>query len=135
MTYVLDTNAVSALMRGDAHAVHRLASLSPADVFVPQPVIAEIEYGLQRLPASKRRSSLRARFDLVSGALQRIAWTDEVSHAYGQIKSTLEKRGERLEDFDVAIAAHARAAAATLVTANVGHMLRVPGLRVERWGR
>ena len=35
--------------------------------------------------------------------------------------------------FDAAIAAHALALEATLVTANVDHMIRVPGLRVEDW--
>jgi len=43
MTYVLDTNAVSALMKADAHVVMRLTQTTPETVFVPQPVIAEIE--------------------------------------------------------------------------------------------
>jgi tRNA(fMet)-specific endonuclease VapC len=51
----------------------------------------------------------------------------------GRIKATLERRGTRIEDFDAAIAAHALALDATLVTANVDHMIRVPGLIVEDW--
>ena len=47
----------------------------------------------------------------------------------------LERRGTRIEDFDAAIAAHALALDATLVTADLDHMIRVPGLRVEDWGR
>ena len=39
----------------------------------------------------------------------------------------------RVEDFDAAIAAHALAIGATLVTADVDHMNRVPGLKVENW--
>jgi tRNA(fMet)-specific endonuclease VapC len=54
---------------------------------------------------------------------------------FGRIKATLERRGTRIEDFDAAIAAHALALDATLVTANIGHMIRVPGLRVEDWNR
>jgi hypothetical protein len=46
-----------------------------------------------------------------------------VSHAYGRIKATLERRGTRrdtrIEDFDAAIAAHAVAFGSTLVTANL----------------
>ena len=52
---------------------------------------------------------------------------------YGRIKATLERRGTRIEDFDAAIAAHALARGATLVTSNLSHMTRVPGLRVEDW--
>lgn len=133
MTYILDTNAVSALMRGDEAVVTRLAAHSPADVAVPQPVVAEIAYGLERLPRSRRRRLLQARFDLVCSEIPRTAWTDAVSQAYGRIKATLERRGTRIEDFDAAIAAHALAVGATLVTANLEHMARVPGLKVEDW--
>ena len=131
--YILDTNAVSALMKGAAAVVERLAATAPADVAVPQPVLAEIVFGIDRLPRSKRRAALQSRFDLISAELPRAEWTDVVSEMFGRIKATLERRGTRIEDFDAAIAAHALALDATLVTANVGHMVRVPGLRVEDW--
>ncbi len=133
MTYILDTNVVSALMKGDEAVVKRLASHVPADVAIPQPVIAEIAYGIERLPRSRRQRLLQARFDLVCSEIPRTAWTDAVSHAYGRIKATLERRGMRIEDFDAAIAAHALALGSTLVTTNVEHMARVPGLKVESW--
>lgn len=133
MKCVLDTNAVSALMKGAPAAVARLARTSPADVSVPQPVLAEIAYGIERLPRSKRRKQLQERFDLVKVGIPPAEWSDAVSEAFGRIKSTLEARGQRIEDFDAAIAAHAVAAGATLITVNMGHMVRVPGLRVEDW--
>ena len=135
MTYVLDTNAISALMKGTPAVVERLAATTPADVAIPQPVLAEIAFGIERLPRSKRRTSLQARFDLVSAELPRAEWTDAVSRALGRIKATLERRGTIIEDFDAAIAAHALSLEATLVTANLDHMIRVPGLRVEDWSQ
>jgi tRNA(fMet)-specific endonuclease VapC len=133
VTYVLDTNAISALMRGTPAVVERLAATAPADVAVPQPVLAEIAFGIERLPRSKRRALLQARLDLVSAELPRAEWNDAVSQVFGRIKAALERRGTRIEDFDAAIAAHALALGATLVTADVTHMVRVPGLRVENW--
>jgi tRNA(fMet)-specific endonuclease VapC len=133
VTYILDTNAVSALMKGDLTVVERLAATAPADVAIPQPVLAEIAFGLERLPRSKRRSALQARFDLVCAEIPRAAWTDDVSRTYGRVKATLERQGARIEDFDAAIAAHALALDATLVTANVDHMARIPSLRIENW--
>jgi tRNA(fMet)-specific endonuclease VapC len=56
-----------------------------------------------------------------------------VSAAFATIKATLERRGERIEDFDAAVAAHAIAEGAVLVTANLKHMARVPELEVEDW--
>ena len=131
--WLLDTNAVSALMKGNAAMIDRLAAASPTDVAVPQPVLAEIAYGIERLPRSKRRTLLEARFNLLSAELMRAEWTDDVLRAYGRVKTALEKRGTPIEDFDAAIAAHALATGATLVTADRAHMTRIPGLRVEDW--
>ena len=133
MKYVLDTNAVSALMRGDAGVVQRLRKTSKSAVMLPQPVIAEIAYGIERLPRSKRRQMLQMRFEWILQELPRVAWTDEVSLRFGSVKSALERRGERIEDIDAAIAAHALAEEAVLVTANVRHLARVPGLKIEDW--
>jgi tRNA(fMet)-specific endonuclease VapC len=120
-------------MKGEASVVERLAAIAPADVAIPQPVLAEIAFGLERLPRSKRRAALQARFDLVCVEIPRAEWTDAVSQTYGRVKATLERRGTRIEDFDAAIAAHALAVDATLVTANLDHMIRVPALRIEDW--
>ena len=133
MKYVLDTNAVSALMKGEAAVIRRLEQVARSEVAVPQPVFAEIAYGIQRLPRSKRRDALQGRFDLVRSEIAGALWSDVVSDAFGSIKATLERRGERIEDFDVAVAAHAVAVGAVLVTANVKHMVRIAGVELEDW--
>jgi tRNA(fMet)-specific endonuclease VapC len=69
----------------------------------------------------------------VRSELARSEWTDEISECFGRIKAALEKGGRPIEDFDIAIAAHALATGAVLVTANLDHMARVPGLQVEDW--
>lgn len=133
MKYVLDTNTVSFLMRGDRAVTRRLVSRSRTDVLLPPPAIAEIEYGLARLPQSARRKRLRRRFDVMLAELGRVEWTDGVSRAFGEIKAGLERRGVRLEDFDVALAAHALAWGATLVTDNESDLGRIQGLLLENW--
>lgn len=131
--HVLDTNAVSALMRGDQRVIDRLRQLDRSEVAVPQPVLAEIAYGLARLPRSRRRAELERRAEAIRLEIPRAEWTDAVSAAFGTIKAALERAGKRIEDFDAAIAAHALAVRGTLVTADVEHMIRVPGLTVEDW--
>jgi tRNA(fMet)-specific endonuclease VapC len=135
MRFVLDTNTFSALMRGDPPMVGRIAQIPPEDVAVPQPVIAEIAYGIARLPSSRRRDWLMERFAQVASELPRAIWSDDVSHAYGRLKAALERRGRRIEDFDAAIAAHALAAGAVLVTTDTAHMTRIEGLRIEDWSQ
>jgi len=131
--YVLDTNTISFLMRGEPSVARQLGTRSRSEVVLPQAAICEIEYGLARLPRSARHRKLRGMFDRICAELGRAEWTDRVSRAFGETKASLERRGSRLEDFDVAVAAHALALAATLVTDNVSDMERIPGLKLENW--
>jgi tRNA(fMet)-specific endonuclease VapC len=65
--------------------------------------------------------------------LARPVWSDEVSRCFGDVKADLERRGERVDDFDIAIAAHAMAHDAAVVTRNTRHFVRIRSLRVEDW--
>jgi tRNA(fMet)-specific endonuclease VapC len=135
MKYVLDTNSVSALLKGEPTSVAHLKNVKPSSVAVPQPVIAEIRFGLERLPNSKRKAHLSQRWALFERHLPRVTWTDEVSRTFGVIKATLQRGGNALEDFDIAIAAHALANDAILVTSDASHMSRIRGLKWEDWIR
>jgi tRNA(fMet)-specific endonuclease VapC len=133
LIWLLDTNAFSALMGGAPEVVRRARSKSPASLLVPQPVLAEVAYGIARLPRSRRKTRFERLFARVRAELRRVEWTDDVSLRFGRIKANLERRGLGIEDFDVAIAAHAMAADATLVTANAKHFARIDGLTIEDW--
>ena len=133
MTFLLDTNTLSFLMRGEPAVRDELTARARTDVFLCQPVVAEIEYGLARLPRSARRNRLRRRFDIFLRELVRVTSTDEVSRSFGAIKADLERGGLRIEDLDVAVAAHTVTLDATLVTDNTDHMRRVKGLKLENW--
>lgn len=133
MRYVLDTNVVAALMRGDEKVVARLERTSRALVSVPEPAWAEIAYGIARLPHSRKRERLVSRLGFLRGELATAEWTSSVSDAFGELKAGLERRGLRIEDFDVAMAAHALAEGAILVTSNLKHLGRIREIEVEEW--
>jgi tRNA(fMet)-specific endonuclease VapC len=52
---------------------------------------------------------------------------------YGFVRRELEVKGLVIGAMDLLIAAHALALDATLVSNNVAHFSRVPGLKVENW--
>lgn len=52
---------------------------------------------------------------------------------YGRIRAQLEQQGNRLEDMDLLIAATALANDYTLVSHNIRHFSRIPGLKLEDW--
>jgi tRNA(fMet)-specific endonuclease VapC len=128
---VLDTNTVSALMKGDATVAARMATTPRADVGITQVTVAEIEFGLRYLPASKRRRLLQEQWEVVGPELIRLPWDDQVSRAFGERKPRLERAGSRMSDFDLAIAAHAIAHGAIVVTADEGFDRL--GIRRENW--
>ena len=75
------------------------------------------------------------RAPLLRAELESPPWTWEVSRAFGSLEASLESQGERLDDLDVAIAAHAFALGSALAPANVKHLRRIAELIVEDWTR
>lgn len=116
-------------MKGEEAATTRLTRCRRDQVFIPQPVVAEVACGLARMPESKRKRNLVQRLQWILKNIQRIAWTDEVSEHFVRAKSQFLARDTTLEDFDLAVAAHGH----ILVSENERHMSRIPNLRLESW--
>ncbi len=57
----------------------------------------------------------------------------DAARMYGEVRSTLEKKGTPIGPYDTQIAAQALALDVTLVTNNLREFRRVPKLRVESW--
>ena len=132
--FVLDTNILSALMCREPKALERAAACRPANLIVVSPVAAEITYGIERLRRNtKRRALLEREYQRLREILGWADWDERAAAAFGRIKAQLEKSGQPLEDWDVAIAAAAEALEATVVTRNQKHLGRVRGLQLETW--
>ena len=130
MRYLLDTNAVSQLIRRpDGQVARRVAELEPDSFAVNVIVAAELRYG------AERRGSLRLtrQLEAVLSAIDVLPLEEPVDRHYGEIRSELERSGRPIGFNDLLIAAHARALGLTLVTNNVGEFRRVRGLSFEDW--
>jgi len=92
---------------------------------------AEICYGLARHPAGQR---LRAVYDQrVLPALDILEFDAASAEVYGDLRATLEARGQRLGEADLMIAAVALRNDLALVSGNTRHFRRVPGLTLVNW--
>jgi tRNA(fMet)-specific endonuclease VapC len=118
-------------MKGEPSVAARIAESAREEVGISQITVAEIEFGLHCLPASKRRTQLRGQWAAIGSELLRLSWDDRVSRAFGEQKARLERSGDRISDFDLAVAAHAIALDLVVVTADRGFE-RV-GVRRENW--
>ncbi len=128
---LLDTNAVSDLMRDHQQLKTRVANHSGL-ITTSVVVWGEIRYGLERLPAGKKRTDLEARAQPIQGALPGEPVTLQVGEEYGRLKASLDRMGANLQDNDVWIAATARTQGAILVTRDQSFK-QIPGLQVEDW--
>ena len=60
---------------------------------------------------------------------------ERAADEYGRVRSELERQGIGIGVADELIASHALSLSAIIVTDNVRHFERVPGLEVQNWLR
>lgn len=135
-TYMLETNICSFIMREQPEAVlKRLEQtvLRNHRIVVSAITYAEMRFGAVGKKASPRHAKLVdafcARLDAV------LAWDRAAVDATTEIKVALAAAGTPIGPNDTAIAGHAIAAGAILVTNNTREFARVPGLELEDWSR
>ncbi len=134
MSYLLDTNAVIALLKDEPVIFRkrlRRAVAKGASVAVSSIVLYELWYGVAR-SARRRENAERLRVFL-SGGISVTAFAEEDARTAGELRATLEAVGTPIGPYDLLIAAQAVRTGATVVTANVAEFARVPGLDWQDW--
>jgi tRNA(fMet)-specific endonuclease VapC len=132
--FALDTSAFSAAMRKEPGLLDFLRKLQPGNVTTVPPVVAEIQYGLERIDTSSRQFQLlNAEKDKWLSVINVLEWTSEASIYFGQIKADLERRGQMIDDFDIAIAAIALAHDCGVITGHIRHFERIENLITQSW--
>jgi tRNA(fMet)-specific endonuclease VapC len=131
MLHMLDTDTASYLIKRRTPALGaKLAAIPPSSVCVSVVTRAELQYGLKRLSAEHRLHVGVHRFLSIVPSLP---WDAEAADAYADIRHQFVSTGQPIGEMDMMIAAHSRAARAVLVTNNVRHYERVPGLVLANW--
>ena len=130
MLYLLDTNIISDLIRNPGgKAAIRIGEVGDRNICTSVIVAAELRYGCEK-SGSKRL--LKAVEDLLA-EISLLPFDIPADAEYAAIRCRLEAAGKPIGGNDLLIAAHARAAGATIVTANVDEFGRIPDLKVENW--
>ncbi|MEH6003451.1 PIN domain-containing protein [Klebsiella pneumoniae] len=133
-TYMLDTNICSYIMREQPEAL--LKRLEQAVLRRHRIVVSAITYAEMRFGAIGKRASPR-HVQLVDAFCARLdailAWDRAAVDATTEVKATLAAAGTPIGPNDTAIAGHAIAAGAILVTNNTREFERVAGLTFEDW--
>ncbi|EAO9705495.1 type II toxin-antitoxin system VapC family toxin [Salmonella enterica subsp. enterica serovar London] len=133
-TYMLDTCICSFIMREQPEAVlKRLEQtvLRRHRIVVSAITYAEMRFGCTGKKASPRHAQLVDAFCSRLDAV--LAWDRAAVDATTEIRAVLAAVGTPIGSNDAAIAGHAIASGAILVTNNVREFERVPGLQYEDW--
>ena len=130
---ILDTNVLSAMVqpRPDEDVVAWLDKQARSSMWITSVTIFEIQFGLQILPAGKKRSLLTRAFEsvLTDDIGGRVAPFDTTAAEHSaELMASRHKKGRPVELRDTMIAGIALACHATLATRNVSHFedLSVP---------
>ncbi|MDR0283434.1 MAG: hypothetical protein LBI33_00865 [Propionibacteriaceae bacterium] len=130
--YMLDTNTCSFAMRGQLAVLRRLKTAArSAPVAISAMVYSELVDGTLGPRASPRLPPLLA--DLLACLNDIIPWDKAAADRTAFVRATLRKAGTPIGHTDSAIAGHALALDAVLVTNNTREFARVPGLAIEDW--
>jgi predicted nucleic acid-binding protein len=131
MAYLFDTDAISEVLkpRPAAGYVRWLAAIPRDEQFTSAVVMGELYKGAFRSSAAARHlENVEKR---VLPAVTVLSYDVAAARVYGQIRAHLESTGRPLADADLQIAATALHHDLELVTGNVKHFKRVPGLRIS----
>ncbi|MCB1052230.1 MAG: type II toxin-antitoxin system VapC family toxin [Acidobacteria bacterium] len=127
--YLLDTNTVSLLIRGNANMAKRIQSIPMAQLSISSITMGELYFGLAKRPQAEQLQRAVMEF------LKRVtvfAWDELAAKVYGSLRAELQKTGKVLAPLDMLIAAHAKALNAILVS-NDQAFNQVAQLQVEDW--
>ena len=128
---LLDTDTCIWLLRGDARVIEHRARILD-EVATTWITASALFYGAAR----SRHPDDSAASVLELLTTMPVLELDAVSaRIFGEAKALLERRGERLDDSDLLIGAIAATHGAVLVTGNVRHFSRIPGVTLENWLR
>jgi len=133
MMYLLDTNILSELIkkRPNPNFIARLRTENSKTLCTSSICVFELRLG----------SALRDDFptfwqriaDEILSGISILHFGEDEALIAGDILAQLQKTGQKIGLEDTYIAATALSNKCTLVTANIKHYSRVPGLKIENW--
>ena len=130
MNFLLDTDTCVCWLRGNSLVRDRFAAVGTESSGVSVITLAELRYGANC--SSRPEANHQAIDDFISG-IPVLGIDQDIVRTFADVKAQLRKQGSLIEDLDLLIAATARTHGLILVTNNVDHYSRIPGLLLENW--
>ncbi|WP_413301651.1 type II toxin-antitoxin system VapC family toxin [Pseudomonas sp. Pseusp88] len=127
--YMLDTNTVSQLLRGNPAVVSKVKSVPMSALCISAITEAELKYGLAKRPQAHR---LRALVEEFLKRVDTLPWDSQAAEVYGRIRAEAEAGGKTPGALDLLIAAHGMSVEAIIVTSDQAFSL-IGDISLEDW--
>lgn len=118
---ILDTNVISEPLRAQPSAVviEWLDAQAIETLFLTTITVAEIRYGIAKLPNGRRKQTLQSRMndevlELFAGRI--LPFDEAAAESFGELRASAARRGHSLGELDVMIAAIAQSRRFTVAT-------------------
>lgn len=128
MKFLLDTNALIAVLKSSPDFLRRMRQYQPTDFGMPVIVVHELYFGAYRSTQVARNL---ARIEEIQ--FEVLDFDAEDARQAGEIRAALAATGTPIGPYDALIAGQALARGLALVTHNTREFGRVLGLVVEDW--
>jgi hypothetical protein len=134
---VVDTNVISELMKSRPSEMVKewFLQQDSREMRMTSITVAEILYGIERLPSGKRREKLRdVALEIFGGFAEQILSFDaSAATHYSKIVTSREQQGNPIGGFDAQIAAICRSHATQLATRNEKDFVGVGVTMINPW--
>jgi len=127
--YLLDTCVCISMFRKEGHVREKLLNVGLDNCYISEITIAELYFGVAKAENKKRKLEDIKRVQQMFKVIPAYSSFKE----YGEIRHSLEHTGLRIDQFDLLIGATAIHHQMTLVTSNLKHFERMPGIEIESW--
>ncbi len=128
----VDTSFVIALLRRDVNAESKLESYIQDDEMITTTPICVCELFAGAYRSKKRDLEIKRVREFLS-RMELLEFSTQACERFGRLRGELESKGTPVGDFDIMIAAIALAHNQPVVTRDLGHFQKIPGLTVESW--
>ncbi|RAJ31730.1 tRNA(fMet)-specific endonuclease VapC [Pedobacter cryoconitis] len=125
--FLLDTNIISALFKGEKTIADRIDNAD--EVYIPVIVLGELYYG------ARYSTNVQKNIDNINRLVQTyevLNSNQETASIYGEIKASLRKKGKPIPENDIWIATIAKQYQLTLVTRD-RHFNEIDALLTAKW--
>lgn len=130
MTYLLDTDTIVSLLRGNRAIADKIASVGEDHIATTVINLAELYFGAFNSTRVDHNLRVVDEFRMATWVL---GLDTGAAVLFGKIKAGLRREGNLVNDSDLMIASVALSTHSVLVTNNVRHFNRIQGLVLENW--